>query len=198
MKRITTYFAFIFFLVYPVILSGQTDTTDRKFVIKADLLLPAISLLNPSKGMILGLSSEYFLKRNSINLSGYYYWNNVDYIKSKTIQIIPSYRFYLGHNLNKGFFTGGYLKYSNHEYKDYATPLINVQELSLDYAEKSMSFGGLAGFHVTKFRFKFELLIGLGLGKVLNTKIFKNEVGYFENQNMKLDGILSLNIGYRL
>ena len=100
--------------------------------------------------------------------------------------------------MKKGFFTCGYLKYSDHRYRDYNTALVNVHDLSLDYVEQSLSLGGLAGFHLTKYRFKFELLVGLGLGKVLNTKVYKNDVYYYENKSMKLDGILALNIGYKL
>ncbi len=175
---------------------GQTDNSNDKkkiFIIKTNILLPALGIISPPN--TIGLSFEYsILNRNSINLTGYHAWYNGDNSKYNTTQLMPEYRLYFNKkNILKGFFTGTYLKYTTYRDKHYNNTI--NKELNLDYIEHFLGLGGLFGYRISKKRLLIEILFGLGAGKNINTNIYKNDVWFQENNDLKIDGRLAVNIG---
>jgi len=180
------------------------DTINPKFpniVIKTDVLMPTIGILNKPPYMLSLTAEKLFNNKHSIQITGIYAWVNKESRKYTTTQVIPEYKFYLlsKSQYNK-FYTGIYLKIT--KYHDTHITNNHIGPLSWDnktrYIDYTCGFGGIIGYQIYyKKRIALDFLVGIGGRKYIKRNIIEGTIENPDYKKIDLDGRLAINMGYK-
>lgn len=176
----------------------QTDSIEKKnlFVIKTDILLPSILLIQHNK--LFALTFEFgFKTRHSIQLTGLHgiVKNDGSYNKYYKQYLIQDYKFFLKKEKSyTGFYVGAYCdQIFEHVISD------NDPNYQIEYKTTSIGGGALIGYqNYFRKRISFDFLFGFGKSYVIDKQIIRllgvNSVLIFDSWP---DLLLAFNIGYR-
>lgn len=173
--------------------SSNQDNISPNAVIKFDLILPALAILDNEGGIGLSIESKIL---NNINyqIQGAGLWLNNLQKHRVTLQLNSIGKYYLKNRMEwKGSFTGIYFKISNTQEKSLEAN--SQHSLLLHYSNFSLGTGCVFGLQFQFNRLSLEPLIGLGFRMLTKSAVYINNVNYYPNWNMQLDGIIALNIG---
>ncbi len=167
-------------------------------IIKADIVLPVVGLAINAKGGSLTLEFG-FKRRHSIQLTGLGYTATISESQhDKSMQIIPAYKYFLSKKKEyAGFYSGLYLRSTQYQstidHKDL------FYSFYLEYKQNYLGGGLIFGYqNYIKERIVIDVLLGWGVGKVLNTTVVKSEnVELVDIDNSPASGIMAVNIGYK-
>jgi len=208
MKRYTSLILFLFLALSSF---SQSDSTSKKiyFVVKTDLFLPTVGLINGFKEASLTFET-CFKQRHSIQLTGLFFDYDNEYIpshpeyhhnKQNTYQLIPEYKYFIHKKNYSRLYIGIYAKYINH-YKLLEDNISGIPYSSYSYVEiiqNSIAGGALVGYQINcNKRIILDFLVGLGYRKAYNTKIIKLvNVGIGELETSYPDARIAINLGFR-
>jgi hypothetical protein len=196
MKQLLT-IPFIF-LLNTTIFAQDTLNNRSKFIIKADILSPILSI---SKDLKMGsLTAELgFKKCHSIQVMGSYKVDTHLGPSEKTLQIIPMYKFFL---FKKKFCDGLYSGVNaNYTQGNFPSDKI-IHNTNVWYRHNSLGGGLIIGYQTyIKKHLVVDALIAAGMEELINAKEivgnvkFDDKITNAQNPNFYL--ILALNIGYK-
>jgi Protein of unknown function (DUF3575) len=190
---------FLFFIsVFSVFNIGfSQEIVRKKSLIKADIVSPAYSYLTNAAGY--SFSYENQIKNNhGIQLSVDYFSDRNSLESYKTIQLIPQYKYYFNKTY-KGYYVGAYIKYTNYHVHKFKLDMYNNFDDSYEFVQQSVAYGALNGYLIylgKKNRFIVDATIGIGMSTVVKFDYIKK--GNYTYKKNRLDGIVAINIGYRL
>jgi len=178
------------------------DTLSKKtfFIIKTDIGQPIISHYFYQYQKVGSLTLEVCLKRrHSVQVIGYGSEIKFSEYRHNSFQIIPVYKYFLSKkNPYTGFYTGAYIK------GDRLNEIINRGSGIgyLEYNEYSLGGGLVIGYqnYIMK-RIVVDVIFGCGVRQDLKIEVIRTDNMSLNQSGMKqplLDGILALNVGYKL
>jgi hypothetical protein len=185
----------VLFILLGLSLNGLTQETKSKHIIKADIVQPVLYLLRNSSAY--SLSYEHQLKNNhGVQLSFLHATDKNLTGSYKTFQVVPCYKYYINPSY-KNYFLGAYAKYINYHVEGAKTNPNSSYDDSYELVQLKAAFGLTNGFLFLfgeRKRLALEPSLGVGFSQVMKTQFIKK--GNYSYQNTKLDGIISLEIGY--
>lgn len=203
---------FLFHSVYSF--SLQDSSRKLSFVLKTDILEPALALLSNANKYSLTIET-CFLKRHSFQLSGTYFsqlfekeipsLNHKSSMDANSFQLIPEYKFFIFKKKKySGLFAGVFCSYlKEHEIHESTNVGGNPAYTYLDLKKTYSIIGPIIGYqNYFKKHFAFEFLVGMGYMKMLNFQVLKAINSSFtpiQEHYSTLNSLLrtSIKVGYR-